>query len=392
MTWSVVYLLLWAYRCLYSVAAEVVISRLTSLGDSGRYQDSKIEGSVAGVAAGALDNPREAATVLTETLGASFNVISGGSAVITNIGFQTIAFIGIVALLRATPPQMRMLMILFAALPSFSLWSSVASKEALVVYGVGVLSALIIKLYNRTGTIQPQHLLALVVVALAKNHYLPALGFLFIGTYVAQHVRQRASLVLWVGTLSIAMLFVFESYLGKMAIEVARHFDNMGSSRPPFWITEQDVLVKAPLGMLLAFFGPTLSEVSNGPLQLMTFAESSLLIGILLIILLARLPSMPVYMALMGMFTIFWIMFASYPFGAMNGGSAIRYRTGYQLLIFALIVVVMSRTSYVSWSQAWKSRRTGAETPALPLATHSVAGARSGGTEFPVAGNVRESG
>lgn len=366
MTWSVVYLLLWVYRCFYSLAAEVIIARLTSLGDSGRYQDEKIESDLFGTLANAAQNPRQAATVFTEALGSLFNLIGGGSAVVTNIGFQTIAFVGIVALLRATPPRMRMLMLAFSMLPSFSLWSSVASKEALVVYGIGVLSALIIKLYNRTGTFGPEHALALLIVALAKNHYLPALAFLFVGTYIAERVRQRASLVLWVGTLSFAMLFVFESYLGDMALEVARHFDNQGSSRPPFWTSQQDVLIKAPLGMLLAFFGPTLSEISQGPLQLMTFVESGLLMGILLIILLARLPSMPVYLALMGFFTLFWIMFASYPFGAMNAGSAIRYRTGYQLLIFALIVVVMSRTSYASWIQGRPSRVRGSHGPPKP--------------------------
>lgn len=367
MTWSVIYLLLWVYRCLYSVAAELIITRLTSLGDSGRYQDDLIERPLLQVLASAVQNPREAATVFTEALGAIFNMIGGGSAVFTNIAFQTVAFAGIVSLLRATPPRFRLLMVAFCALPSFSLWSSVASKEALVVYGMGVLSALIIRLYSRTGTFGFQHALALLIVALAKNHFLPALAFLFVGTYVAERVRQRASLVLWVGTISIGMLFVFESYLGQMAIEVARHFDNLGSSRPPFWVTEEDVLLKAPLGMLLAFFGPTFDEaLRGGPLQMITFFESSFLIGVMLIILLARLPSMPVYVALMGFFTIFWIMFASYPFGAMNAGSAIRYRTGYQLLIFALIVVVMSRTSYASWIHSWHKRLYSPGYAALP--------------------------
>lgn len=349
MTWSLIYFLLWLYRCLYSVVAEVVIGRLTSLGDSGRYQDSKIEGDLFTTLENAGGNPREAATVFTEALGALFNKLGGGNAVFTNVGFQTIAFFGIMALLRATPARIRPLMLGFCMLPSFSIWSSVASKEALVVWGVGMLSALIIQLYQGTGRIRAVHVAALLVVALAKNHYLPALAFLFVGTYVAQHVRQRASIVLWVGAASIAMLFVLQSYLGGLAMEVARHVDGMGSSRPPFWLIPSDVLTKAPLGMLLAFAGPTPTEALTGPLQLMTFLESALLLATCTVILLSRLPSMPVYTVLMGFFSLFWIMFASYPFGAMNAGSAIRYRTGYQLLIFALIVVVMSRSSYRSW-------------------------------------------
>ena len=91
MTWSVVYLLLWVYRCFYSLAAEVIIARLTSLGDSGRYQDEKIESDLFGTLANAAQNPRQAATVFTEALGSLFNLIGGGSAVVTNIGFQTLA-------------------------------------------------------------------------------------------------------------------------------------------------------------------------------------------------------------------------------------------------------------------------------------------------------------
>ena len=348
MTWGVIYVLLWFYRCIYSVLAETVISRLTSLGDTAQYADTLVERPLSGLAVG-FSNPRYAATALAENLGALFTTISGGLPYFASICFQTIAFAGIVSLLRAAPHRLRLLLLPFLMLPSFSIWSSVSGKEALVVFGVGILSALAIRMYNGEYRIGLIHILAIVIVALAKNQYLPALAFLLVGTYIARAVRQHASLTLWAGFLSLVMLYLVRDQVSSMIVDVAMHFDGLGSSRPPFWSQPSDALTKAPLGMLLAFFGPTLSEASSGILQMITFVESSILLGLLVLVLLIRLPTMPVYMALMGGFTLFWILFAAYPLGVMNAGSAIRYRTGHQILIMALVVIIMSREQYVSW-------------------------------------------
>lgn len=349
MTWGVIYVLLWAYRAGYSVLSQVLINRLTSIGDSGRYQDAIIERPLGEAMTEAVYNPREAATVGTEAIGALFNAITGGNVILTHIGFQSIAYVGILTLLRATPPSTRRLLLLFLLMPSFTLWSSVAGKEALVVFAVGVLSAFAINLYQgraRIGLLVPP---ALIVVLLTKNQYMPAIIFLIVGTYAARSVRQHASIVLWGGILSLGILYLLREQLGEMAMGIAPHFSGLGSSRPPFWEAPGDFFAKAPLGMWLAFFGPTVSEALSGPLQLVTFIESSLLVVALLAVLLTRLPRMPVYTLIMGGFTLFWILLATYPTGAMNAGSAIRYRTGYQLLVLALIIVLMSRDNYIQW-------------------------------------------
>ncbi len=370
-SWSVVYLLLWLYRCAYSVAAQLVIAQFTSLGDSGKYQDGQFGELGDGTnltASSIVEGPRAAATILADGLGIIFSQFGGlyGS----NIGFQTIAFFGIVALLRATPPTMRVAMLGLAMLPSFTIWSSIAGKEALVVYAVGVLSALIIRMYDGTARFSVEAAIAVLLVFLFKNQYMPALLFMILGTVIADRVKQRALLVLLAGVLSMAMLWVFEERLGQEALQIVPHFAGMGSSREAFWTEPQHVLTRAPLGMFLGFFGPTLRETAQGPLQLASFIESTLFLGFLGLILLWRLPRMPVYMALMGLFTLFWILFATYPFGAMNSGSAIRYRTGYQLLVMAVILVTMARPPYDSWRQARRRRRRDAAVtsggPSLP--------------------------
>ena len=39
-SWGIFYLVYWVYRSAYSIIGEVVIARLTSLGDASRYQKS----------------------------------------------------------------------------------------------------------------------------------------------------------------------------------------------------------------------------------------------------------------------------------------------------------------------------------------------------------------
>lgn len=352
-SWGVIYLLLWVYRSAYSILAQIVISRLTSLGDSGKYQDGAFgeNGSVSGISLmSMIDNPRGAATIMADGLGILFNIMGGGSPFAANIGFQTIAFIGIVSLLRAVSPKLRILLLLLTMLPSFTIWSSIAGKEAIVVYAIGVLSGLIIQIYRGTAEFKWWHFLPVLIVLLFKNHYTPALLFLFVGTFICAHVRQKALLVLIAGMISMVALYLFEDRLGRDAIEVARHFAGLGSSRPVFWSSPDEVLTRAPLGMFLGFFGPTLTEATvGGPLQLASFLESATLLAILALFFLWQLPSMPVYSALMGGFSLFWILFATYPVGVMNAGSAIRYRTGHELLILVLITIIMSRQSYASW-------------------------------------------
>jgi hypothetical protein len=49
------------------------------------------------------------------------------------------------------------------------------------------------------------------------------------------------------------------------------------------------------------------------------------------------------------MFTLFWILFTNYPLGIMNPGSAIRYRTGYEILVFVVMVFLLSPNLFVTW-------------------------------------------
>jgi hypothetical protein len=351
-SWGVFYLFLWSYRSAASVFADRFVSGFTSLGDSGRFQAGGGGSNVGFRKVGEfdlLDWTRFNGTILTDVIGGNLSSAAGGSSLLVNISFQSIAFVGIVVLLRSVQGQMRWFLAGAVMLPSFTIWSSLAGKEALVVFSIGILGAYVINGLKGDWRFGAFELVALALIFLLKNHYMPAIIFLIVGLFVTQRVRQKGFVILLGGIVSLIPLYLFRDAIDSLSFNVIRHFIGYGSSRVAFWENPYDVFVKAPYGMFLAFFGPTLAEANGGLLQMASFLESTLLVAGLALLLIWRLPRLPVFAFIAGVFTLFWILFATYPLGILNAGSAVRYRTGYELLVLVVVIVVMSRDAFVSW-------------------------------------------
>jgi len=246
-------------------------------------------------------------------------------------------------------------------MPSFSLWSSIASKEAIVVFAMGVMTGFILRLYqdDKRGGLLP--ILAAAILILYKPYYWPALIFIVIGTVMCQRVRQKALVALIGGLISLGLLYLFRDVIDELAFRI-QHFLSHGipfgrSSRTePFFVEKYDVFFRAPGGMFLAFLGPKLSEIFKSPLALLAFLESVALMAFFFAIIARRFMFLPAYSLIMGFFTLFWIMFASYPFGLVNIGTTIRYRSGWIILPFAIVAVLMSRSFFDRWrAQNWKT-------------------------------------
>jgi len=360
-TWPIFYAILFLYRCGYSVIAQTIIARLTPLGDAGSFQTS---------ATPLLSNfsiplliaaPRQVAQQVAITIGGGFHRIFAGEPILINVGFQAIAFVGIVALLRAVKPGIRIWLAALLMLPSFSIWSSVAGKEALVVFATGILGAYIVRSFRNEGRFRFLELLALAIVATSKPQYLPAFAFLFSGIAVGRYVRRKVFFTALGAFASLAMLYAARDWLsGEIAnipgnFVVAAGHDGLAggrSTRASFWVERYDYIWKSPEGMFQSFFGPTLAEAQTGILQAMSFAESTIIFAILALVAIRNLPTLPLYIFVLTGFSLLWLLFGTYPFGIMNPGSAIRYRTGYEIIVFTLILVVLSRPTYVSWQES----------------------------------------
>ena len=161
-----VYLLLYLYRSLYSYLGEAVVRGATKLGDSGEF-----------LRAGVLDFSLTAllsSTLATRTLGAIASTLSGGNVVLSHMFFQTLGFIGIVYFMAALAPKDRAWAAILVVLPSFTVWTSIASKEAVVLLGVGLLSGTyLIRLFREDRIpITLPLLLGIYILAVFKLQFL----------------------------------------------------------------------------------------------------------------------------------------------------------------------------------------------------------------------------
>jgi hypothetical protein len=362
--WPAFFVFFYVYRVVLSVIGEAYVSQITSLGDSISYQGRGVfQGS-----GGRFDTLfSQDSSLLTEGLGALFGALSFGNPYLVNVWFQTLAFIGIYKFMTAVEPQTRKFVALLAVMPSFNIWSSIASKEAVIVFAVGVLCAFIVDLLHNRARLHWYYLFATYIIYVYKPHFAPALAFIIGTMLVARHVREKASVVLAFGVVSLAVLYVFRDAIDALAFEAMLHFPantDSFSTRPGFWVEQYDVFWKAPYGVLQGFYGPTFGEALSGHAMLVfSFVESFFIIAILLYCLLRRLPELPLYNFLLWLFGTFWILFANYPLGIMNPGSAVRYRAGYLLLVVLLFTVVLSRDVFVRWRDGWQTRRDGSVIP-----------------------------
>lgn len=352
--WGVFFVFLFFYRCGMSVLGELVVARLTALGDAGQYQQSSftiLQLTQAFSVAEIFDLGRVYSTKITESFGAALHLLLFGNPILIDIGFQTVAFIGIFKFINAVEGTTRRYLALLMLTPSFNLWSSVAAKEALIVFFVGVLCAYLVRLYQNRMRFGLLEVLCAVGVFIFKVHYVPALLAIYLFIVVGQRVRQKAVLALGASLFSLVPLYLFKDKIDAMAVGIAPHFLGYGSSRENYWIEQYDVFFKAPYGMFQGFFGPTIEESLSGPLQMMSFLESAFIVGVLLIVLLRNITTLPVFSFFVGVSSLSWLLFASYPLGILNAGSAVRYRTGHILLVFLIFAIIFSRDRYILWRE-----------------------------------------
>jgi len=367
-TWGIFFALLFVYRSVFSVLGELVIKRLTFIGDTRTFQVGILREhhrenfSDVGLIVDSATNMTSfnLGTALTTWIGGVFNTIFFGNFILINIGFQSLTFLGIVYLLLGVRQSARIWLAVLVMLPSFTVWTSLASKEAIIA-GLTCLSCgYIVRMYYGRELSSNNHVLfcfSTLMIYIYKPYYLPAVVFLFGVTFFARHIRQKAFFALVSGLFSLALLFIFRDIVAELSFKVQGAFeyiDTKGRSTRigEYFIDQYDVFWKAPQGMFQAFFGPNIGELFVSPLHLVTFVESTVVVFLLVFLLLRGLPSLPVYNVVVALFTIFWISFPTYSFGVMNVGSAIRYRSGWIIIIFFVIAVLLSRELYFTWRQS----------------------------------------
>jgi len=326
-------------KIIYMFIALFVVSQFTSLGDSGRYLNAKPFYFVWS----------SSSSDLMDFLGGTFSYLFGK--IFANIPFILISFYGVYYPIKKLKLEKKQLILVLTLLsfPSFGIWTSIVSKEAFAVFYMGLILGYLIDLIK--GNLRKDYLFLFVGLFLCwifKPQYLAGIlvTIVFIYLHNILRLKQEQNLLSFILMIigSLIFLYIFRNEINNLAFEIPRHFSMDSESTRPndIWIYKNDIFWKAPYGMIVSFFGPTIDEASSKLIHLIVFIESLIIMIIFLFavinLLLISLATGKFNIYYFGIFFIIlnWILFVHYPMGILNPGSAVRYRQGFYSFLVIL--------------------------------------------------------
>lgn len=341
--------ILFFYRILMSFVGEFVIKNmLHRLGDTKGYINSK-----------PLELIHEHGWhVLTDWVLLPRLVIGTISSVLVyrilvHIALSVIAFYGIYQFLKAAKTdntRMYNLLILMCFAPSFAIWSSLAGKEALIVFSMGLICAQIIRFFKGEPVkFSVPLVIALWFMAVIKFYYLPFVALSIVYIFFRQRInlswKADFALLMFILLCSIGGFWFFRDKIDSYTLNKLAGVYHAGarSSRPLMFTQSMDWIRKMPYWLPISLMGPTLHECSLSLQHLGTFIESCFLFVLFLYMLkdapLCVFRKFSVYYQwlVLGCNCMMFVLFAQYIQGVMNSGASNRYRTNIYipLLCFA---------------------------------------------------------
>ena len=319
----------------------LVFSKLTVLGDTARY--------ISGGEGFFSPNFWYNSTFFMDTMAHGFSLVLGSF--FANLPFLILSFIGVyyaVSRLSLTNSQLIVVLALLS-LPSFGVWTSIASKEAMGVFFLGIILGFTIDVIKRNPNKNYMLVLfAFYLCAIFKPQYLIGITALLIFIFVSRKfaLKGLGKFVL-LGLFFISsfmVLYLLRHQINDLSFVMPLHFSlEAGSTREnTIWVNDFDVFWNAPYGMFISFFGPTISDALSKPTHLLAFLESAIILSVffyaVLKLVLISVNTGRLNIFYLGVFltATLWILFVHYPFGALNPGSAIRYRENF----YAFLVIL----------------------------------------------------
>ncbi len=346
---------LFFYRILMAFAAQFIVAKFTILGDVGAFLYG-LPHEKYGTLAMMLDKFGIELLWHKDALGVF--IVSALHKVLhfeilTFCLCSAVGYVGIRAFLKAAESSSKayLLLIILCYSPSFNIWSSIAGKECLVVFGMGILCAEIIKLFKEEP-FKPGILffVALYLVMVLKKQYIP---FVLITMSYAVFRRLVKIPYKWDVALLLAMvaavavgMYLLRYKLSDYSFYAQDVFRvSARSTRDHVFENQFDFFKKMPYLMPLAFWGPTWSECYKSPLHLFSFLESGIIVLTFLYLLKGFSHCISCRFRefyqwfLLGINAMFLLLVAQYGQGVINPGAAIRYRTNIYLPVVAFMYI-----------------------------------------------------
>jgi len=321
-------------KILGALFATVVFAKFTPLVDSNLYLS------------GSYSADSSLRILVVQTLAVMFNDLGG--VFFTHVMFGVISCAGVLYYVATGGKRWAILLVLL--FPSALIWTSIVSKEALFFGGF----TLLLVVWSRFVTDSINRLdlfaafLAFIFCALLRPHYAVIIVWLFFSVCIVKKYDARAWPILIVALLlgAVAVYFFAWAELLKAGYgnidEAARasRFYTLGieprsaAGRVQF---EQFI----PLGVLTGIIGPLPEELVKRPEFIPFFIEGVFIL--LFPLLMYQYANMMNFSIKSSFFRFYWwclipgiitLMVLHSPFGILNPGSAIRWRTNFEPIFY----------------------------------------------------------
>ena len=315
--------------------ALFVFAKFTTLGDTSRWMSGTIK-------LPEITSILTSSSNMLDFLGGISSSLLG--TIFGNLPFMILAFYGIyysVSRLKLNNKQL-VLVLFLLSFPSFGVWSSIAGKEAMSVFFMGIILGYIIDLINKDRyKLKMIELFAIYLMFIFKPQYSLAIFSIIIYVVTSNKLNLKSfgkSILLSIHiTLGLVGFWIFKDVINELSFMLPKHFSlDAGSTRDnTIWIENYDIFFNAHYGMFIGFFGPTYDEVLSKPIQGIFFIESLVIISLFVYVLsrgviyATKTNKINIYIIALIFMSVFWLLFVHYPFGALNPGSAIRYRENF---------------------------------------------------------------
>ena len=336
-------------KILYSLFGVFVFSQYSQLGDSQYYLRSNADFSLY-----AFVNSTVMMIFICDILQSVFGDLG------THLLFCLANIFGLYYFLNTIEPQKRELRLIrfIILLPSVSMWTSIVSKETMISIGMYLVGTYCV---SYLGGKRKSFLLlisGLLLVFLFKKLFLFPLVIFVSGVVMMKSMQNSITITsVFFSSFSLAaaiLVVTFENSITSIFETIPDFFDNSEGTVRDFikWDQPYGFLIYAPIGSLMAFWGPTFSEVIAEPLKIVFFLESLFLIILMISLVIpfmlsifntCRVKLFRVCLLAVSLSAFIAIL---YPYGAINGGSALRYRSAI-IPIMLLILVLFNRSKVV---------------------------------------------
>jgi hypothetical protein len=323
----------------YMLFGLFVFANVTTLGDTGRY----LEGGAFSAVTWYLNS-----TEMMDVLASSFGILGGP--VFANLPFVFLSTFGVYYSVKRLNLHDRetKLVLLMLSLPSFGIWTSIASKEAVAVFFLGGILGFLIDLIKGNKKNYVFLFLSLYLCAIFKPQYLVGIFALFFFIYVDKifSLKLVGKVILFFLFLLVSFLslYIYREEINQYSFLMPAHFtmDADSTRQNDIWLDDFDVFWNAPYGIFIAFVGPTLSEALSKQIHFYVFLESCFILlffslySIKILIMQIKYASINFFFPACFFIVVSWILFVNYPFGVLNPGSAVRYRQNFYAFLIVL--------------------------------------------------------